>query len=426
MFETKGSSNIAKIEARQIIDSRAYPTVETRVTLASGAIGVASVPSGASVGKYEACEIRDNEKDKYSGKGCICAVRNVNEIIAPALSYVRAEEQSTVDSIMIALDGTRNKSKLGANAILSVSLAVAKAAAAHYSIPDCRYLGGISSFKLPRPMMNIINGGAHARNNIDIQEFMIVPTADFDADDSVRACAEVYHALRTLLSERDLSVSVGDEGGFAPDLKSAEEGIEYIISAIRRAGYNEGKDISLALDVASSEWYNDGDGMYHLPKSGVCYSREALAEYLSDMALNYPIISIEDGMAEEDLAGWRLLGDQISKKAGDVMLVGDDLFVSNPERLKMGIKEKIANAILLKPNQIGTLSEIIRCRGIAGSAGYRAVISHRSGDTTDAYIADIGVGLGCDYIKSGAPCRGERVSKYNRLMKIGGEINKKY
>ena len=411
-------SEIKKIYAREILDSRATPTVEATVILESGAVGVASVPSGASTGAYEASELRDREK-RMHGKGVLRAVESVKDKISPSLIGISAFDQVRADSIMITLDGTGNKSNLGANAILSVSLAIARAAAAHLGIPLYRYLGGALKNALPVPMMNILNGGAHADNNLDIQEFMIVPHGADSIADAVRMGAEIYFHLKKILSDKGYSSAVGDEGGFAPDLKSEREAIELILKAIEHAGLNPGADVSLALDVASSEWYNKDEKIYILPKTERKYAAEELTGMLLSLRSEYPIISIEDGMGEDDMQGWRMLSE---KMKADTLLVGDDLFVTNKKRLIIGKTQKIANAVLIKPNQIGTLSEVVETVDYAKANGYKTVMSHRSGETADTFISDLSVALGCELIKTGAPARSERAEKYNRLMKIESEM----
>lgn len=412
------NSEIKDISAREILDSRGNPTVEASVLLESGAVGVASVPSGASTGRYEACELRDKD-GRYGGRGVLRATDAVNTKITPALLGISATDQSRADSIMITLDGTGNKSNLGANAILSVSLAIARAAACHLGVPLYRYLGGACGNFLPVPMMNIINGGAHSDNNLDIQEFMIIPHGAESLTEAVRMGAEVYSALKKLLTADGLSVAIGDEGGFAPEFRSEREALEYIVKAIEKAGFRAGQEISLGLDVASSEWYNTENGRYCLPKSGKDMDSDELLTTIESLAEEYPIISVEDGMGEDDYVGWQKMTKSLGSK---IMLVGDDLFVTNRERLDMGIKRGMANAILLKPNQIGTLSEVIETAERAKSFGYRCVMSHRSGETADTFISDLSVALGCPYIKTGAPARSDRVEKYNRLMKIESEI----
>ncbi|MBQ8849494.1 MAG: phosphopyruvate hydratase [Clostridia bacterium] len=406
---------IVKCCAREILDSRGNPTVEASVFLADGTVGMASVPSGASTGIYEACEKRDEDAERYGGKGVTDAVCAVCRVISPALIGVSAAEQSEIDKLLLRLDGTDNKSKLGANATLSVSLAVARAAANWYHIPLFRYLGGVDAYRLPVPMMNILNGGAHASNNVEIQEFMIVPTGFLKFSEALRAGSEIYHALGKLLRERGYASTVGDEGGFAPSLGSDEEALTLICEAIESAGYST-DNIRLALDAAASEWYDEGNGSYRMPKRGMRYTSDELCRYWDELCKKFPaIMSIEDGLDQRDTTGWReltrLLGDKI-------MLVGDDLFVTNTSRLRMGIKENIANSILIKPNQIGTLSETLDVIHLAKSAGYRFILSHRSGETEDTTIADIAVALGAPFIKTGAPCRSERVAKYNRLLRI--------
>ena len=412
------NSEIKDISAREILDSRGNPTVETSVLLESGAIGVASVPSGASTGRYEACELRDKD-GRYDGRGVLRATDSVNTKITPALLGVSAIDQSRADSIMITLDGTGNKSNLGANAILSVSLAIARAAACHLGIPLYRYLGGMRANSLPIPMMNIINGGAHADNNLDIQEFMIIPHGAESFTEAVRMGVGVYSALKKLLSADGLSVAIGDEGGFAPKFKDEREALGYIVKAIEKAGFKPGDEISLGLDVASSEWYKSANAIYRLPKASKEMDSRELMSMLISLSEEYPIISLEDGMSEDDFCGWQQITETLGKK---LMLVGDDLFVTNKERLELGIKKRMANAILLKPNQIGTLSEVIETSAHADAFGYKCVMSHRSGETADTFIADLSAALGCQYIKTGAPARSDRVEKYNRLMKIESEI----
>ena len=410
------NSEIKEIIAREILDSRGNPTVEATVVLESGAIGKASVPSGASTGRYEVYELRDNDK-RYNGKGVLRAVRSVNEKIMPSLVGISALDQARADSIMRALDGTGNKSNLGANAILSVSLATARAAANHLGIPLYRYLGGAEKNLLPIPMMNIINGGAHANNNLDIQEFMIIPHGAESFAESVRMGAEVYSSLKKLLTASGMAVSVGDEGGFAPKLKDEKEAVEYIVKAIEKSGFKVGDEVSVGLDVASSEWYDTDSGLYLMPKANKKLDRDGILYMLSELTSEYPIISIEDGMSEDDISGWKDLTEKLGKK---IMLVGDDLFVTNKERLKMGIDASLGNAILIKPNQIGTVSEVIETVDLAKQNGYKCIMSHRSGETADTFIADFAVSLGCEFIKSGAPARAERVEKYNRLTEIEG------
>lgn len=406
-------SAITKIHAREILDSRGNPTIEVDVTLESGVTATAPVPSGASTGVHEAVELRDGDKKRYLGKGVLNAVKNVNEIIAKALVGQEASEQLQIDQKMIALDGTPNKGKLGANAILAVSLACAKASAQEQGLPLFRYLGGEAPFVMPVPMMNILNGGSHADNNVDVQEFMILPVGAPTVTEAIRYGAEVFHALKSVLKSRGLNTSVGDEGGFAPDLPSNESAIEVILEAIEKAGYKAGKDIFLGLDVASSEFYKDGK--YNLASENKELTSEEMVDYLAAWAEKYPLISIEDGMAEDDWDGWKLLQERLGDK---IQLVGDDLFVTNTERLKRGIDEKAANAILIKFNQIGTLSETFAAIDMAKKAGFNAVISHRSGETADTTIADLAVATGVGQIKTGSASRTDRVAKYNRLIRI--------
>lgn len=408
---------ITKVEAREIIDSRGNPTVEAEVTLSDGTVASAQVPSGASTGKYEAYELRDKENKRYNKKGVLEAVKNVNEIISPALIGMDVTEIAEADAVMIALDGTYNKSKLGANAILSVSVAVAKAGAKSFGMPLYRYLGGALVRKIPIPMMNILNGGAHAGNNIDVQEFMIIPSGAPTFTDGVRMCSEVYHTLRNILTASGLSTAVGDEGGFAPNLESDEEAIKLIVEAVEKSGYIPGEDFMLGLDAAASEWKTK-DG-YVMKKHGTFYTSDELIDYFSDLLKRYPIISIEDALGEEDTYGWKKLTEKLSR---DAMLVGDDLFVTNPERIRKGVFEKSANAVLIKPNQVGSVCETAEAVFYAKHGGYRTVMSHRSGDTEDTFIADFAVALSCDFIKTGAPTRAERTAKYNRLMKIESEL----
>ncbi len=404
-------NKIKEIKAREILDSRANPTVEARVALESGAVGVASVPSGASTGIHEAHELRDGDKARYNGRGVLSAVRNINEVIRPALLGADADDQVGIDRKMIALDQSKNKENLGANAILAVSLAAARAAAEESGLELYQHLGKGESKCLPTPMFNLLNGGAHAANNIDIQEFMVVPYG-LSLPDAIRAGSEIYHTLGRLLRAEGLSTGVGDEGGFAPDLRSDEDAIKLLCRAITESGYSTDK-IGIALDVASSEWYKNQ--RYVLPKRGVTLSAGELIEYYSELCDKYPIISIEDGLGEDDFDGWRELTDRLGDR---IMLVGDDLFVTNEERLDMGIKLGVGNAILIKPNQIGSVSETMSVIRRARENGYKYIISHRSGETTDTSIADIAVATCAPFIKTGAPCRGERVAKYNRLLEI--------
>ena len=404
---------ITDVYAREIMDSRGNPTVEVEVYLEDGTIGRAAVPSGASTGQFEAVELRDSDSPRYLGKGVLQAVANVNDIIGPAILGFDASEQVAIDRIMIELDGTPNKAKLGANAILGVSMAVARAAAESYDLPLFQYLGGTNAKELPVPMMNILNGGAHADNNVDIQEFMIMPIGASSFMEALRYCAEVYHTLKGVLKAKGLATGVGDEGGFAPNLGSNEEALQVITEAIEKAGLVVGKDIVFAIDAASSEFYKDGK--YHLAGEGKVKTAAEMVEYYAELCEKYPIYSIEDGLAEEDWEGWKLLTDRLGKT---VQLVGDDLFVTNTERLYRGIKEDTANAILIKVNQIGTLTETFDAIEMAKRAGYTAVISHRSGETEDSTIADIAVAVNAGQIKTGAPARSERVAKYNQLLRI--------
>lgn len=405
---------IVDVKGYEVLDSRGNPTVAAEVFLSDGSRAIAIAPSGASTGRFEAVELRD-KGTRYRGKGVLKAVENINSIIAPALRRLGTLNQKAVDRELCRLDGTDNKAALGANAILAVSMAVARAAARHYRVPLYRYLGGISGLKMPRPMMNILNGGAHSSNNIDIQEFMIVPNLD-SFSENLRAGAEIYHALGDVLKVAGRSTGVGDEGGFAPDLKDDREAIELILKGISTAGYST-EDVRLALDVASSEWYSNG--RYNLPKSGESLTSEELTEKITLLLKDYPIISVEDGLGEEDYQGWKNMTKALKSKA---MLVGDDLFVTNPLRLKNGIEEGMGNSILVKLNQIGTLSETLEVIELAKANGYTPIISHRSGETEDTFIADLSVASGADFIKSGAPSRTDRTAKYNRLLKIESEI----
>ena len=411
-------STILDITAREILDSRGNPTVEADVTLASGATGRAAVPSGASTGMYEAVEIRDGDADRYLGKGVLKAVRNVEETIAPALSGMVATEQMLIDRTLIELDGTPNKEKLGANAILAVSLAVARAAANDLGLPLHRYLGGPLARVMPVPMMNILNGGAHATNTVDFQEYMVIPVGATTFADALRMGAEVFHSLKKVLQKRRLSTGVGDEGGFAPDLKNDEEALQVIIEAIEGANYAPGKEIAIALDVAASELHKDGT--YVFKKSGAAQrSAEGMIELYARWLEEYPIVSIEDGLAEDDWSGW----ESLTRTLGDrCQLVGDDLFVTNTERLARGIESGVANAILIKVNQIGTLTETLEAIEMARAAGYLSVISHRSGETEDTFIADLAVGTGAGQIKTGSASRTDRVAKYNQLLRIEEQL----
>jgi enolase len=410
-------STIKSIIGREILDSRGNPTVEAEVFLASGTSGRAAVPSGASTGTREAVELRDKDAKRYLGKGVQMAVANVKGEIQQALAGMNVFDQAALDQRMIELDGTPNKGRLGANAILAVSLAAARAAAAERKLPLYRYIGGEGPYKLPVPMMNIINGGAHADNSVDMQEFMILPVGVSSFSEALRAGTEIFHSLKKVLNERGLNTGVGDEGGFAPDLPSNEAAIETILSAIERAGYKAGKDIYLGLDVASSEFYKDGQ--YHLESEGKSFSSAQFVDYLAAWVDKYPIISIEDGMAEGDWAGWALLTEKLGKR---VQLVGDDLFVTNTEILKQGITQGVANSILIKFNQIGTLTETLAAIKMAHDAGYSSVVSHRSGETEDTTIADLATCTFATQIKTGSLCRSDRVAKYNQLLRIQDEL----
>ena len=411
---------IINIHGREILDSRGNPTVEVEVYLADGSIGRASVPSGASTGIYEACELRDGDTGRYLGKGVSKAVHNVNTEIAEALIGANALDQAAIDRSLIELDGTPNKSRLGANAILGVSLACAKAAAASLGQSLYRYIGGSNAKMLPVPMMNILNGGAHASNNVDIQEFMIMPVSAPSWKEALRRSAEVFHALKVVLKEQNIPVTgVGDEGGYAPMLKKDEDALAVIVAAIEKAGYIPGEDFMIAIDAASSEWYDETLDAYKLPKAGKVLSRQQLVKLWQRFVQKYPIISLEDGMGETDWEGWAML----TKAIGDqVQLVGDDLFVTNTERLSKGIKKGIANSILIKVNQIGTLTETLDAISMANRAGYTAIVSHRSGETDDTTIADISVAVNAGQIKTGAPSRSDRVAKYNQLLRIEEEL----
>jgi len=410
-------SIITQVYAREILDSRGNPTVEVEVVLEDGTMGRAAVPSGASTGVHEAVELRDGDKKRYVGKGVMKAVENVNDIIAEALIGLDATRQIEIDEMLIRLDKTPNKAKLGANAILGVSMAVAKAAANYIGLPLYQYLGGTNAHELPVPMMNILNGGSHADNNVDIQEFMIMPVGAKNFTECLRMNVEIYHALKGILKAKGLSTGLGDEGGFAPNLESNAEALDVIMEAIGKAGYKAGKDIMLAMDVAASEFYKDGK--YHMLAEGAPKTSTQMVNYLADLVAKYPIISIEDGLAEDDWKGWAAL----TKKLGDkVQLVGDDLFVTNAARLQMGIDKGVANAILIKVNQIGTLTETFRAVELAKRHGYTAIVSHRSGETEDTTMADIAVALNAGQIKSGAPARTDRVAKYNQLLRIEEDL----
>ena len=410
---------IEKVIGREIIDSRGNPTVEAEVYLLDGTVGRGAAPSGASTGEFEALELRDGDKSRFGGKGVIKAVENINTVISDALTGVDASDIYAVDAAMIAADGTKDKSNLGANAILAVSIASARAAANALEIPLYRFLGGVNGNRLPVPMMNILNGGAHAANTVDVQEFMIMPVGAPSFKEALRWCAEVFHALAALLKSKGLATSVGDEGGFAPDLASDEEAIQYILDAVKDAGYEQGKDFMIAMDAASSEWKGEKKGEYVLPKSGTKFTSEELIEHWKKLVEKYPIISIEDALDEEDWEGWQKLTAELGDK---VQLVGDDLFVTNTERLSKGIELGCGNSILIKLNQIGSVSETLEAIKMAHKAGYTAISSHRSGETEDTTIADLAVALNTCQIKTGAPSRSERVAKYNQLLRIEEEL----
>ena len=411
---------IVDVLGREILDSRGNPTVEVEVYLEDGTVGRAAVPSGASTGIYEACELRDGDKSRYMGKGVLTAVKNVNTEIAECLVGMNVLDQTAIDKALIELDGTPNKTKLGANAILGASLACAKAAAESLGCSLYNYIGGVNAKTLPVPMMNILNGGAHATNNVDIQEFMIMPVGACCWKKALQMCAEVFHTLKTVLKENGTpAAGVGDEGGYAPNLKKDEDALKVIVKAIEDAGYKPGEDFKIAIDAASSEWWNDEEKCYIQPKSGKKMTQQQLVNMWKKFADTYPIVSLEDGMAETDWEGWAML----TKAIGDrVQLVGDDLFVTNTERLKTGIEKKVGNAILIKVNQIGTLTETLDAIQMANRAGYTAIVSHRSGETEDATIADIAVALNAGQIKTGAPSRTDRVAKYNQLLRIEEEL----
>uniref|UniRef100_UPI003FD8BBC5 phosphopyruvate hydratase n=1 Tax=Ruminococcus bicirculans (ex Wegman et al. 2014) TaxID=1160721 RepID=UPI003FD8BBC5 len=410
---------IVKVIGREILDSRGNPTVEAEVYLADGTVGRGTAPSGASTGEFEALELRDGDKGRYGGKGVTKAVENINTAINDAVCGLDASDIYAVDRAMIKADGTKDKSKLGANAILAVSIAAARAASISLDIPLYRFLGGISGNRLPVPMMNILNGGAHAANTVDVQEFMIMPVGAPRFKEALRWCAEVFHALAALLKAKGLATSVGDEGGFAPDLASDEEAIQYILEAVKNAGYEPGKDFMIAMDAASSEWKGSKKGEYVLPKAGTKFTSAELIEHWKKLVEKYPIISIEDALDEEDWEGWQLLTKELG---GKVQLVGDDLFVTNTERLAKGISLGCGNSILIKLNQIGSVSETLEAIKMAHKAGYTAISSHRSGETADTTIADLAVALNTCQIKTGAPSRSERVAKYNQLLRIEEEL----
>ncbi|GAA3658982.1 phosphopyruvate hydratase [Asaccharospora irregularis] len=408
-------SAIELVYAREVLDSRGNPTVEVEVILESGTVGRAIVPSGASTGAFEAVELRDGDKGRYLGKGVETAVANVNEVLAPELEGMDPFDQPGIDGLMIELDGTPNKGKLGANAILGVSMAVARAAAEEIGLPLFQYIGGVNAKQLPVPMMNILNGGEHADNNVDVQEFMILPVGAESFREGLRMGAEVFHSLKKVLAERGLACGVGDEGGFAPNLDSNREALELIVEAISKAGYEPGKDVMLGLDVAATEMYNKETKKYVLAGEGKELTAEQMVELYEDWSTNFPIITIEDGLDEEDWDGWKLLTEKLGSK---LQLVGDDLFVTNTERLEKGIESGVANSILIKVNQIGTITETLDAIEMAKRAGYTAVISHRSGETEDTTIADLAVAVNAGQIKTGAPSRTDRVAKYNQLLRI--------
>ena len=410
---------IEKVIVREIVDSRGNPTVEAQVELSDGTIARGAAPSGASTGEFEALELRDQDPGRYQGKGVLRAVENINTVICDALKGMCADDIYAIDRAMIRADGTKDKSRLGANAILAVSIACARAAAASMDVPLYRFLGGVSGNRLPVPMMNILNGGAHAANTVDVQEFMIMPAGAPSFREGLRWCTEVFHALAALLKSKGLATSVGDEGGFAPDLGSDEEAIQYILEAVKKAGYEPGKDFVLAMDAASSEWKGEKKGEYVLPKCGRKFTSAQLVEHWKDLCERYPIYSIEDGLDEEDWEGWQMMTKELG---GRVQLVGDDLFVTNTERLAKGISLGCGNSILIKLNQIGSVSETLEAIKMAHKAGYTAISSHRSGETEDTTIADLAVALNTCQIKTGAPSRSERVAKYNRLLRMEEEL----
>jgi enolase len=411
-------SVIVNVQAREILDSRGNPTVEAEVTLESGAHGRAAAPSGASTGAHEVMELRDGDEKRFGGKGVLAAVTHVETVIRDAVCGLDARAQSDVDRILIDLDGTRNKGKLGSNAILAVSMAVAYAAANADHVPLWRYLGASDSHVLPVPMMNILNGGAHAPNNVDIQEFMVMPLAFDNFSDGLRCGVEIFHALKKVLSDKGKSTAVGDEGGFAPDLASNEEAVEVVLTAIERAGYRPGEDVMLAIDAAATELYEDGEYVFRW-STAERRDAKAMIEFWEEWTLKYPICSLEDPLDENDWAGWKVLTDRVGNR---LQIVGDDLFVTNPERLARGIRDGAANAILVKPNQIGTLTETLEAMRLAEEAGYRSVVSHRSGETEDTFIADLAVAMGAGQIKTGSASRTDRVAKYNELLRIEEEL----
>ena len=414
-----GACTIEKVIGREIIDSRGNPTVEAEVFLADGSMGRGMAPSGASTGEFEALELRDNDPGRFGGKGVLKAVNNINTVISETLKGMDASDIYAVDAAMIRADGTADKSRLGANAVLAVSIACTKAAAASLGIPLYRFLGGTAGNRVPVPMMNILNGGAHAANTVDVQEFMIMPVGAESFSEGLLWCTEVFHALKGILKEKGLATSVGDEGGFAPDLSGDEEAIGLILEAVKKAGFEAGKDFVLALDAAASEWKGGKKGEYVLPKAGTRFTSKELTEHWEQLCDRYPIASIEDGLDEEDWEGWKLLTKRLG---GRVQLVGDDLFVTNTKRLKKGIEEKCGNAVLIKLNQIGSVSETMEAIKMAQEAGFRTIASHRSGETEDTTIADLAVALNTGQIKTGAPSRSERVAKYNQLLRIEQQL----
>lgn len=414
-----GACTIEKVIGREIIDSRGNPTVEAEVFLADGSMGRGMAPSGASTGEFEALELRDNDPGRFGGKGVLKAVNNINTVISETLKGMDASDIYAVDAAMIRADGTADKSRLGANAVLAVSIACTKAAAASLGVPLYRFLGGAAGNRVPVPMMNILNGGAHAANTVDVQEFMIMPVGAESFSEGLLWCTEVFHALKGILKEKGLATSVGDEGGFAPDLSGDEEAIGLILEAVKKAGFEAGKDFVLALDAAASEWKGGKKGEYVLPKAGTRFTSKELTEHWEQLCDRYPIASIEDGLDEEDWEGWKLLTKRLG---GRVQLVGDDLFVTNTKRLKKGIEEKCGNAVLIKLNQIGSVSETMEAIKMAQEAGFRTIASHRSGETEDTTIADLAVALNTGQIKTGAPSRSERVAKYNQLLRIEQQL----
>jgi len=420
----KNYLDIESVRALEVLDSRGNPTVQVEVTTFDGSCGVAMVPSGASTGSFEAVELRDGDKSRYLGKGVLKAVENVNTIVAPALVGMNVYDQAIIDKTLIELDGTENKGKLGANATLGVSLAVAKAAAASLGMELYQYMGGTNAKTLPTPMMNIMNGGKHADSTLSVQEFMIMPVGAKSFTECLRMCCEIYHNLKKVLNAKGLATGVGDEGGFAPNVKDEDEALALIMEAIEKAGYKPGEEVCLALDVAATEMYDEAkkigkEGQYHFWKIGVTKTCEEMIEFYEDLVNRYPIISIEDGLAEEDWDGWKMLTDKLGDK---IQLVGDDLFVTNPKRLQKGIDLKTANSILIKLNQIGTLTETLDAIELAKKNGYTAVVSHRSGETEDTTLADVAVATNAGQIKTGAPCRTDRVAKYNRLLNIENDL----